>query len=99
MPKKIDGITGFNLGMTVTTSGVADLMNEDPEFCRFVGTSLKRHSQCDWGDICEEDWKENEFALQRNLRLFSSYNHKVNKIWIITESDHSVTTILFPEEY
>ena len=99
MPKKIDSITGYKLGMTVTTSGIADLMSEDPEFCRFVSSSLKRHSQCDWGDICKEDWRGNDFALQRRLRLFSSYNHRTRKIWIITEADRSVTTILFPDEF
>ena len=32
-------------------------------------------------------------------RLFSSYETDIGKIYIITEYDRSVTTILLPEEY
>lgn len=32
-------------------------------------------------------------------RIFSSYITGQHKIWIITESDRSVTTILLPDEY
>ena len=32
-------------------------------------------------------------------RLFSSYDTDFGKIYIITEHDRSVTTILLPEEY
>lgn len=35
-------------------------------------------------------------------RIFAAYEHPLHedwKIWIITEWDHSVTTILFPSEY
>ena len=54
----------------------------------------------DWGDVCEEDRKENEFSLENHLRLFSVYHlGDGTKIWIITEADRSVTTILLPSEY
>jgi hypothetical protein len=33
------------------------------------------------------------------LRVLSSYETTAGRIWIITESDRSVTTILLPEEY
>jgi hypothetical protein len=42
----------------------------------------------------------NELALGKQLRLFSVYeDNGLPKIWIITEADRSVTTVLFPEEY
>jgi len=91
----------FPLGQTVMTRGVADRIAVDTKFAEFTMASLKRHANRDWGDLCEDDKKENELALkQGNLRLFSAYQHPIlPKIWIITEADRSVTTILFPEEY
>lgn len=54
----------------------------------------------DWGDLCEEDRQANEDALNRDLRLLSSYSDRNGtKFWIITEADRSLTTILLPEDY
>lgn len=90
----------FPLGMTVVTAGVAARIAEDPAFGAYVGECLKRHANGDWGDLCEEDKKENEYSLDKHLRLFSAYDkYPMPKVWIITEADRSVTTTLFPEEY
>ena len=61
---------------------------------------LKRHASCDWGDVCDQDKALNDQAIDEGDRLLSAY--KTNggvDIWIITESDRSVTTILLPSEY
>jgi len=79
--------------------GVNDRVAVDTSFSKFVVESLKRHASCDWGDLSAEDKKENDFSLDKHLRLFSVYKHGKFVIWIITESDRSVTTILFPSEY
>jgi len=90
----------FNLGRTYLTRGVNDLVAENLEFAKFVMDSLKRHASDDWGDLCEADKRENEYALGKYLRLLSSYTYDDNqKVWVITEADRSVTTILFPDEY
>jgi len=89
----------FSLGMIVVTRGVNDCMVIDTSFSLFIWESLKRHANCDWGELSIEDKKENDFSLDKQLRLLSSYQHGGIKIWIITEGDRSVTTILFPEEY
>ena len=90
----------FALGQLVMTRGVNDRVAGDGKFAKFAIESLKRHASGDWGDLCEEDKLENEFSLDKRLRLFSAYNGEgLPKIWIITEADRSVTTILFPEEY
>ena len=60
---------------------------------------LIRHHYGDWGDVCEEDRESNEEALLMQLRILSSYNFSKDKIWIITEADRSVTTILLPSDY
>jgi len=51
-------------------------------------------------DISEEDRRENEYSLQHGFRLLSSYRTKDGEtIWIITEPDRSVTTLLLHSEY
>jgi len=96
---------GFKLGQTVMTGGVSDRIADDTEFAKFVSNSLARHATCDWGDLDEEDRKQNNWALEHGERLFSVYEPakvgqpRLPKIWIITERDRSATTILFPEEY
>lgn len=61
---------------------------------------LARHASRDWGDVPPEDWEENEFSIERELRVLSAYTlRNGTKILIITEADRSVTTILLPSEY
>ena len=45
------------------------------------------------------DRKENQLSLRHGWRVVSSYQVREKTIWIITEADRSVTTILLPEEY
>jgi hypothetical protein len=89
----------FSLGTIVLTRGVNDLMAVDASFSKFVLRSLCRHANSDWGELSDEDKKENEFSLNKQLRLFSAYKQNDWKIWIITEADRSTTTVLFPSEY
>jgi len=61
---------------------------------------LRRHLDGDWGDLCDEDRRSNDVALKNGDRLFSSYRVSDDlKLWIITEWDRSVTTLLLPSEY
>lgn len=61
---------------------------------------LQRHLWGDWGDVCAADRTANNKALLTGERVLSAYRlHDGTKIWIITEADRSVTTILLPEEY
>ncbi len=91
----------FELGRFVLTIGVDKKMKEDSSFKNFVQVSLGRYVQCDWGDTCDEDKKTADAALRNGERILAVYNHEKSgtKIWIITEWDRSVTTILFPDEY
>ena len=60
---------------------------------------LIRHQQGDWGDVCEEDRESNEAALTMQSRIMSNYRFAEDSIWMITEADRSVTTILLPSDY
>ena len=87
----------FSLGETVATPGALGVLAEagqDPS------SFLSRHVGGDWGEVCEGDRQINEEAVNNGDRLMSAYTLRTGvKIWIITESDRSVTTVLLPDEY
>lgn len=98
----------FPLGQLVMTAGISDAIADDTAFAIFTTKSLKRHASGDWGDLGSEDAKANDNALKMGgERLFSSYKLPNaisgmagdDKLWIITEWDRSVTTVLWPSEY
>ena len=62
---------------------------------------LDRHVRADWGDQLEvEDILANEQALVDGERVLSKYQVSPGiSIYIITEADRSMTTLLLPEEY
>lgn len=87
----------FALGQFVATPGALEALQH-------AGQSpldfLVRHSQGDWGEVCKEDWQANDRALQEGERVLSAYRLTSGvRIWIITEWDRSVTTVLLPSEY
>ena len=87
----------FHLGQIVGTPGALEAIadaGQSPEFF------LKKHVAGDWGEVCPEDKELNEQALVDGDRLLSAYRTSKNvRIWIITESDRSVSTLLLPEDY
>ena len=84
------------LGQVVATPGALKLLLEAGG-CPF--DYLARHATGDWGELCAFDRRQNEIALREGYRVLSSYEVLVGRVWIITEADRSVTTILLPEEY
>jgi hypothetical protein len=60
---------------------------------------LARHATGDWGDLCAFDRHQNEIALRDGYRIFSSFETPAGRVWVITEADRSVTSILLPEDY
>lgn len=89
--------TLFPLGDVVATSGALTVLEQ-------LGASpaslLIRHSIGDWGDLREEDRNTNWEAVQHGFRIMSSYRLTEDmKVWVITEADRTITTLLLPEEY
>jgi hypothetical protein len=93
----------FALGTLVITPGAVKA---------FAGTGdwpaeyLQRHERGDWGQVGDADKKMNDAACanegdaDRQYRVLSAYSTKnKTRIWVVTEADRSVTTILLPEEY
>lgn len=91
----------FELGRIVCTTAVHIKATEEETFNKFIKSSLDRYVMCDWGDTCEEDARTNNQALVDGERILAVYTYPADGtvIWIITERDRSVTTILFPSEY
>ena len=86
----------FETGRIVATRGINDEMARNDDFAEFVLKSLTRYLNGDWGDLCKHDKKLNDSAIKNNDdRILARYND----IYIITERDKSVTTVLFIDEY
>ena len=91
----------FEMGKIVMTRGINEAIAESATFSRFVVDSLMRYVQNDWGNMCSEDARMNDSAVKNNDdRIVARYNNEeYSDIYIITEWDRSVTTILFAYEY
>jgi len=93
----------FPLGNIVATPGVLSACSMYHQML-----CLARHAQGDWGLVCPEDAASNDAAVKHGGRVLSSYpldpakpcqGFGDNCLWIITEADRSVTTLLLPSEY
>ena len=63
---------------------------------------LGRHAAGDWGELDAHDRRANRRSLEQGLRVLSSYplpGCPGAKVWVLTEADRSVTTILTPSDY
>lgn len=92
-------MNNFRLGQMVMTRRIADETAINRQFAKDVTEALRRYCNCDWGVTCEEDAELNNEALIDGERILAAYETCNGNIWIITEWDRSVTTILFPDEY
>ena len=87
----------FPLGQTVATPGALEALERNQQL---PTDFLQRHQNGDWGELEDEDRKENDVSLREGFRILSAYHLKdKTKIWLITEADRSATTVLLPEEY
>ena len=87
----------FPLDRVVATPGAIEALAQANVDGREL---LSKHHRGDWGDLTDEDKQENEFSVDKYLRIFSSYKISADeKIWVITEADRSATTLLLPSEY
>ena len=89
----------FQLGRLTMTRGVQALVVEGFD----LGHLLARYKRGEWGDSDQEDVDRNNHAVKvGDLRVFSSYEVPESpdgRLYIITEHDHSKTTVLLPTEY
>jgi len=103
----------ITINRTVLTAGVAATTTQHRLLIEFIQESLARHSRGDWGDVDPDDSAANDHAALLNTRVLAVYNlpkpiddastqngpRRQDRIWIITEADRTVTTVLWPCEY
>ena len=95
----------FNAGNILLTKRISDRISSDSSFRSFVLISLERYLNQEWCDGVEANAdafvKSNTIALEKGLKLCGAYTKPDSNevIWIITDADRKVTTILFPSEY
>jgi hypothetical protein len=102
----IQALPRFELGQLCYTPGAQAVLQR---YQVHPFQLLGRHVRGDWGDVCQEDAQANEEALREGARVLSAYmlppplsegeTLAPVQVWLITEADRSVTTILLPEEY
>jgi len=93
-----DALPKFHPGNVVMTAGVSRWMDDEKiPFLPYLAMHLAGY----WGDLDIHDIQVNEDSIKHGMRIMSSYPQPSNgeKLWIITEADRSVTTLLFASEY
>lgn len=92
-------VARFGIGRKMVTRAARDTL---------VGQSVMdcfaRHERGDFGDVDAEDYEANLDAISDGLRIVSVYQcdtkrGDTTKIYVITEADRSVTTLLLAEDY
>ncbi len=87
----------FPLGDVYLTIGAREALEESNQKAIEF---LLRHQCGDFGNVCEEDKRENELSVKEGFRILSSYRTSQDvKIWVITEAERSSSCLLLPEEY
>ena len=87
----------FPLGQIVATPGALEVLDQ---YAINAMNLIKRHQSGDWGNVPPGDAEENLRSVENGWRILSSYVLSEDQnLWIITEADRSVTTLLLPEEY
>lgn len=87
----------FNLGRLIATPGAIEALAVAGQMPDIF---LLRHQTGDWGELSQEDKDTNDRAVLAGDRILSAYFTVLgDKLWVITEGDRSMTTILRPYEY
>lgn len=93
----------FPLGRLVATPAAKEALDgayPTGEAEKAAAGFVARHLRGDWGEMDEHDYAVNNRALLQGSQLLSAYHlADGTKIYIITEADRSVTTILLPDDY
>jgi hypothetical protein len=85
----------FNVGQVVATRNVMEVLEQKEMF-----QLVNRHSTGDFGDLDKSDTQMNKNAIKTGEdRIFSAYTIKGKKIYVITEYDRSITTVMLASDY
>jgi hypothetical protein len=87
----------FSLGRLMATAAALEAIGA----CgRVPAEFIARHVRGDWSEMTTEDAAANTLAVFEGTRVLSSYALTgEQRVWVITEADRSLTTILLPSDY
>lgn len=86
----------FELGQVVATPAALAILEENG---LLYSALLYRHQSLESSELDEDDRRANREAVKNGERILSRYTVSGTKLYVITEWDRSVTTILLAEEY
>lgn len=92
-------------GQLVSTAAIAEAIKQIPEFLPWLNDRLLDYSKCRWGDTSPQDKEMNDLAIVNgDDRVVAMYrcpidNDMIENVYVITEWDRSVTTVMFTSEY
>lgn len=86
----------FPLGQLTATPACRDYLQEKDISPILL---LKKHATGDWSEMSADDQQSNSDSIKEGDRVFSAYTIDKQKIYVITEADRSLTTLLFADEY
>jgi hypothetical protein len=87
----------FALGQVVATPGALEAIEEAQQTPQEF---LTRHVQGDWETLDAHDQRANQQAVKEGDRILSVYETNLGtRLYVITEWDRSVTTLLLPADY
>lgn len=84
----------FELGQITATREIVETLSE-----KEIQEMINFHANGQWGDLGKFDKKANDDAIKQGDRILSCYHYRGEKIYVITEWDRSLTTILFADQY
>lgn len=97
------GVTQIAQGLYEASAGVpfGDLMPQMQfdEVNRQLHPYIVRHVTGDWGDLGAEDQAANRAAIEGGGRVLSKYEIAGADVYVITEANRSVTTMMLTSEY
>ena len=64
----------FSLGQIVSTPGALEALNAEGSNGLEL---LRRHVSGDWGDLCEDDRRENALSVKEGFRILSAIGSRV----------------------
>lgn len=85
----------FQLGQVVATANATQNLDNLE-----IVDLIRKHATGDFGVLDNHDINMNKRAIKNgDDRVFSAYMVRGNKVYVITEWDRSITTVLMAEDY
>jgi hypothetical protein len=92
------------VGKWAGASIVGDRVAYSPRLRAQLSELVQRHARGEWGKLSVRDKRRNAKAIAKGKPLLSVFElvndgGDTKDVWILTDQDRAVTTVLFPEDY